>query len=95
MMLVLVIVAVAASSVVLAAAMWAVWKETERAEGDSRHRRRILLRLALLYVGCAAFGIAEVATGREPKQSLLCLPIAAGLAWAYLRAASRLKSPPA
>jgi len=87
MMIWLVIVAVTGSSAVLAAAMWAAWKETERAERDSRYKRRILLRLALLYIGCAAFGIAEVATGREPKQSLLGLPIAAGLAWAYLRVA--------
>ncbi len=95
MMLILVIVAVIGSSAVLAAAMWAAWKETERVETDSRYKRRILLRLALLYIGCAAFGIAGVATGREPKQSLLGLLIAAGLAWAYLRAASRVKSPPA
>ena len=95
MMLLLVVAAVTGTSVVLAAAAWAAWKETERAEGDPRQRRRILLRLALLYMGCASFGIAEVVAGKEPKQSLLFLPIPAALAWAYLRAASRVKSPPA
>jgi hypothetical protein len=95
MMIALVIVAVTVSSALLAAGMWAAWRETERAERDPRYKRKILLRLSLLYIGCAAFGIAEVVSGREPKQSLLGLPIAAVLAWAYLRAATRMKVPPA
>jgi membrane protein implicated in regulation of membrane protease activity len=94
MMLLLMIAAVTGTSIALAVAIWAAWKETERAEVDSSQKRRILLRLAVLYIGCAAFGIAEVVAGKEPRQSLLFLPIPAALAWAYLRAASRVKSPP-
>jgi len=94
-MIALVIAAVTLSTVFLAVAMWGAWKEAEHAEGDARHRRRILLRLGLLYVGCAILGIAEVLSGREPKESLFGLPIAAILAWAYLRAGIRVKVPPA
>jgi hypothetical protein len=90
----LVIAAVTVSSGFLAVGMWAAWKGAERAEADARYRRRILLRLGLLYVGCAIFGIAEVLTGSAPKESLFGLPVAAVLAWAYLRAAVRVKAPP-
>lgn len=93
-MIALVIAAVTISSVFLAVGMWRAWKESERAEADSRYRQRILLRLGLLYVGCAVFGIAEVLTGRAPKESLFGLPVAAVLAWVYLRAAVRVKAPP-
>jgi hypothetical protein len=49
----------------------------------------------MLYVGAAVFGIVEVATGKEPIQSLVGLPIGGLFAWVYLRAASRVKIPPA
>src|SRR5215469_15636776 len=75
LMIALVIAAVTVSSVFLAVGMWGAWKEAERAEGDARHQRRILLRLGLLYVGCAVLGIAVVLSGREPKESLFGLPI--------------------
>jgi len=94
-MIATVVVGVTASSAFLGWMIWRAWKSAEGAESDSRHRRRILLRLGLLYVGCAVFGIAEVVTGREPKESLIGLPIAALLAWLYLRTAMRVKVPPA
>lgn len=87
-MIALVIAAVTISSVFLAVGMRGAWKESERAEADSRYRRRILLRLGLLYVGCAIFGIAEVLSGRAPKESLFALPVAALLAWAYFKGGS-------
>jgi hypothetical protein len=95
LMIALVIAAVSVASAVLASAAWSIWKEAERAEGDARYRRRVLIRMALLYVACAVFGIAEVIAGRAPKESLIGLPIAALLAWLWLRAAIRLKVPPA
>ena len=95
LMIALIIGAVTISSAVLVAAGWSAWKETERAESDARYRRRMLLRMALLYVACAVFGIAEVISGRAPKESLLGLPIAAFLALAWWKAASRVKVPPA
>ena len=95
LMIVLVILYVSACSAILAAVLWRAWKEVERSNEDVRHRRRVLLRTGLLYVGCAALGIVAAVTGREPKESLLGLPIAVGLAWVYLRAATRVKAPPA
>ena len=93
-MIALVIVAVTVSSAVLVAGMWGAWRETERAENDLRYRRRVLLRLALLYVVCAVLGIAEVVAGRAPTESLLGLPIAAFIAWVCWKAATRVKVPP-
>ena len=93
--IVLVILYVSVCSALLAAAMWKTWKEVERSDKDVRHQRRVLLRTGLLYVCCAMFGIVAVLTGREPKEILLGLPIAVGLAWAHLRAAFRVKLPPA
>lgn len=95
LMIALIVGAVTISSVVLIAAGWSAWKETERAESDARYRRRMLLRMALLYVACAVLGIAEVISGRAPKERLLGLPIAAFLAWAWWKAATRVKVPPA
>jgi hypothetical protein len=94
LMIALVIGAVTASSALLAFAMWHAWKEAERAEHDLRYRRRVLLRLGLLYLGSAVFGIVEVVTGREPKEVLFGLPVGAVLAWGFLRAAIRVKVPP-
>lgn len=91
----LIVGAVTISSAVVVAAGWSAWKETERAETEARYRRRMLLRMALLYVACAVLGIAEVISGRAPKESLLGLPIAAFLAWVLWKAATRVKIPPA
>lgn len=95
LMIALIVGAGTISSAVLIAVGWSAWKETERAESDARYRRRVLLRMALLYVACAVFGIAEVIAGRAPKESLLGMPIAAFLAWAWWKAATRVKVPPA
>ena len=94
LMIALVIGAVTVSTAVMVVGAWGAWKDTERAEGDARYRRRVLLRMALLYVFCAVFGVAEVASRREPIESLFGLPVAAFLAWMYWRAAARVKVPP-
>jgi hypothetical protein len=94
-MIATIIVGVLAFSAFLAWMAWRLCKSAERAERDPQYLRRSLLRLGLLYVGCAVFGIAEVATGRQPIESLIGLPIGAALAWLYLRAAIRVKVPPA
>jgi hypothetical protein len=94
-MLVTVIVGVSLTSAVLAWTMWRTWKSAERAETDLRHRRWIFLRLGLLYVGAAVFGVVEVLSGREPKESLIGLPVAALLAWFLLKAAVKVRVPPA
>jgi hypothetical protein len=94
LMIALVTVAVTVSTAVMVVGIWGAWKDTERAEGDARYRRRVLLRMVMLYVFCAVFGIAEVASRREPIESLFGLPIAAFLAWMYWRAAVRVNVPP-
>ena len=95
LMIALVIVAVTVSTAVMVVGIWGAWKDTERGEGgDARYRRRVLLRIALLYVFCAVFGIAEVASRREPIESLFGLPVAAFLAWMYWRVAARVNVPP-
>jgi hypothetical protein len=74
---------------------WRVFKSAERAERDPRYLRRRLLEMGMLYIGCAIFAIANVATGREPIKSLIGLPIGVLFIWMYLRAAIRVKVPPA
>jgi hypothetical protein len=49
----------------------------------------------MIYVGAAVFGIVEVASGQEPIQTLFGLPIGLLFAWWFLRAAVRVKVPPA
>ena len=92
-MIVTIIVGVLAFSALLGWGAWRIFKSAERAEQDPRHLRRNLLRLGLIYIGCALYGIAEVVTGKQPVESLVGLPIGALLAWFYLRAAFRVKIP--
>jgi len=90
-----VIVGVLAVSALLAWAMWRACKTAERAERDPRFLRRILLGFGLLYIASAVYDVAEVIAGKEPLQSLIGLPIGAALAWLFLKAALRVKVPPA
>ena len=88
------IVGVLAFSTALAWGMWRMFRRVERAERDPRYLRRLLMRGALLYACAALLGITLVATGSEPKESLVGLPIAALFIWTYFRAAMRVKVPP-
>lgn len=94
-MLVTVIVGVSLTTAIFGWMMWRAWKSAERVETDLRHRRRILLRLGLVYVAAAVFGVAAVLSGKEPKESLIGLPVGVLLAWFYIRAAVGVKVPPA
>ncbi len=89
-----VIIGVSTATAILGWLLWRRWKSAERAETDLRHRRRIFLRLGLIYVAAMAIGIAGVLSGREPKEGLIGLPVALLLAWFWLRAALRVKVPP-
>jgi phosphatidylglycerophosphate synthase len=93
-MIATVIVVVLALSAFLGLVAWRVYKSAERAERDPRYLRRRLLGMGMLYIGCALFAIANVATGREPIKSLIGLPIGVLFIWMYLRAAIRVKVPP-
>ena len=73
---------------------WRSWKSVERAERDPRYLRRRLLLMGMIYVAGAVFGIEQVATRKQPVQSLIGLPIAVCFAWFWLRSASRVKVPP-
>ncbi len=93
-MIATIIVVVLASSAFLGWMAWRVFKSAERAERDPRYLHRRLLAMGMLYIGCALFAIAQVATGREPIKSLIGLPIGVMFIWMYLRAAIRVKVPP-
>ena len=93
-MLVAVIMGVVVANAILGWMMWRGWKSSECAESDLRHRRRVFVSLGLIYVAAVATGIAGVLSGREPKGSLIDLPIALLLAWFYLRTGIRVKVPP-
>lgn len=95
MMIATVVVGVSAVSAFLAWLMWRAWQSAERAARDPKYLRRRLFWSGMLYVGVALFGIVEVAIGREPVQMLLGLPIGLLFAWIFLRAAVRVKVPPA
>ena len=93
-MLVTVILGVSVATAILGWLSWRGWKSAERAESDLRHRRRIFIRLGLMYVAAMAIGIAGVLSGSERKESLIGLPIAFLLAWFWLRTGLRVKVPP-
>jgi 4-amino-4-deoxy-L-arabinose transferase-like glycosyltransferase len=93
-MLATVIIGVTIATAILGWMMWRGWKSAERAETDLRRRRRIFLRLGLIYVAAVAIGVAGVLDGSEPKESLIGLPIALALAWFWLRTGFRVKVPP-
>ena len=90
-----IILGVSVSSAFLAWMMWRAWQSAERAARDPRYLRRRLFWFGMLYVWAAVFGIVEVVTGREPVQALVGLPIGLLFAWFFLRAAIRVKVPPA
>ncbi len=92
-MVVTVVVGVLAFTALLVWMMWRLYRSMERAERDPRYHRRVLMRGAMLYGGSAVFGIVLVATGREPIQSLVGLPVVALLVWSYMKAALRVKVP--
>jgi hypothetical protein len=94
-MIATVIVGVLASTELLAWMMWRACQSVERAERDPKYLRRRLFWLGMIYVGAAVFGIVEVASGQEPVQTLFGLPIGLLFAWWFLRAAVRVKVPPA
>jgi len=97
-MIATIIVGVLAFSAFLA---WMAWWNGKRAyrfavrmERDPQHARRRLLRRGMIYVGCTLLLVVLVATGREPKQGLIALPIGVAFAWTSFRAAFRVKVPP-
>ncbi len=94
-MIVTAVIGVLVISALLAWGMLRVAKSSERAERDPRYLRRLLFRGGALYIVTTVFGIVGVATGREPVQTLFGLPIVLLIIWLLLRAASRVKIPPA
>jgi len=93
-MLATVIIGVSVATAILGWMMWREWKSAERAESDLRLRRRIFVCLGLIYLAAVAIGIAGVLRGREPKESLIGLPITLLLAWFWLRTGLGVKVPP-
>jgi uncharacterized membrane protein YvlD (DUF360 family) len=89
-----VIIGVLASSLFV----WMIWRfcrSIERAEGDPKYRRRLLIRFGTMYVAAAVIGIVLVAIGQEPIQSLAGLPVVALLAWSFFRRTAKVNVPPA
>jgi cell division protein FtsW (lipid II flippase) len=93
-MIATVIVGVLAVTAFFAWMMWRAFRVAERAERDPRYLRRLLLVLPTLYACSAVYGVVQVATGREPLQALIGLPIVVVISWVYVRAALRVKVPP-
>jgi heme A synthase len=87
------IVGVLAFSAFLAWLAWRAFRVANRAERDPRYLRRWLLFFGAIYVAGAVIGVLEVATGREPIQALIGLPIGVCIAWLYLRTALKIKIP--
>jgi hypothetical protein len=94
-LIVTVIVVVMAACAFLGWASWRACQDADRAERDPRFRHRLLIRGALLYAFCAILGIEKVVTGEAPVQYLFGLIVPAALIWFFIRAASRVKVPPA
>ncbi len=89
-----IIVGVLASCAFLGWMMWRVCQSADRGQRDPRYRRRVLLRGALLYALCAAYGVEQVISGNAPIQSLFGLVVPAFLIWLLIKQANRVKLPP-
>lgn len=93
-----IIVGVLAFSAFLGCMAWwkgsRVYRTAVRMEQDPRYLRRRFIRRGMMYVGCTVLFIVLVATGKEPKESLIALPIGVLFIWMYFRTASRVKVPP-
>ncbi len=87
------IIAVLAATAALGWTMWRVVRSAERMERDPKYLRRRLIWVAVIYVFGTVFGIIEVATGQQPIQSLIGLPIVLAMIWFFLRSASKVKVP--
>src|SRR4030095_2873297 len=75
----------------LAWIMWRAFRQVEREERDASYLRRRLMRWAYFYSASALIVIVLVVTGKEPKESLIGLPIAALLIWTFWRSARNVK----
>jgi hypothetical protein len=71
---------------------WMALRFIRTLENPRKVRRRLFL-LGMAYIFAAIYVITEVANGREPRFSLLGLPIGLFFAWYYLRAASKIQPP--
>ena len=87
-----VITGVLAATALLAWTMWRAWKSAERSEKDFTYLRRRLLLWGTIYACSALFGIVEVATGKNPVESLVGLPVALWLVWVFFNSAHKVKA---
>jgi hypothetical protein len=81
-------------SAFLAWIMWSAFRQVEREERDPRYLRRRLVRWAYFYSAAALIAIVLVVTGKEPKEALIGLPMAALLIWTFWRSARSAKVSP-
>jgi len=70
-----------------------VFRDAERLQRDPKALRRRLLLFGSLYVASSVFAIFQVATGNSPPITLIGIPIAAALIWAFLKAAGNVEIP--
>ena len=90
----LVVLAVGAFSALFGWQMWRFGKHAERVENDPVYLRKSLRRGAYFYIGASVLGIATVVFGKQPKESLIGLPVALLLIWFFLHSAAKVKLPP-
>jgi hypothetical protein len=94
-MIVLIILVVLGTSALFGWSAWLICQTANRAERDPRFRRRLLLVVASVYAFGVLNGVSDVLSGKQSAWSLIFVPIPAAIIWAYVKAAIRVKIPPA
>ncbi|MCU1341327.1 MAG: hypothetical protein JWN92_750 [Candidatus Acidoferrum typicum] len=74
--------------------VWRAAESADRASNDSRYRRRMLIRAAMLYIVVGVFIIVGVAARKERVEALYGLPAGVIIIWFLLRTAIKTKVPP-
>ena len=94
-MLISIVVGVSAVSALLGWMTFRLARHMDRVEREPRYRRRWLLYGGALYGFGIVAVVSQVFSGDAPPTTLLAVPIPILFVWLYLRAAKRVKVPPA
>ena len=94
MLIVKIILGVFAVSAMMGLVGWLIYRSFEKDERNPRRVRRQYIGLGIFVSALVIYRIVDVATGAEPIEDLIGLPIFLCIAWLFFRAARSVKMSP-